>query len=116
MNHTHTDQQIRRIAIAAHHAVRMRRAREATERADAECSGWSDRAYAFIQRYARRRTRPFLAEEMIYRSRGMVPRPADDRAWGGVVKRAVKDGVLRVAGVSSATRNSSLKRTYVGAR
>lgn len=104
------------LALSLHRAVRHRKAVEATERASADCPGWSDIAYAFLCEFSRGRTEPFLAEEMIYRSHGHVPEPADPRAWGSLVRKAVREGALRVAGVSSATKNSSLKRTYVGAQ
>lgn len=97
----------------AHRAVRMRRATEATERADADCAGWAEQAYAFLKRFARRRKDPWLSEEFIYWSKGAgLKQPKDKKAFGSIVRRALNNGVIRRAGVSTATRNSSLKPTW----
>jgi len=98
---------------AAHRKVRMRRARECTEHADAVEPKWSDTAYQHLIAFARTRTEPWLAEEAIYACiQAGLSRPEDKRAFGSVFIRAVKAGAIVRVGVSNSTRNSCWKPTY----
>lgn len=98
---------------AAHRRVRMRKAVQATERADTDSPSWSQQAYAFLCQFAVARGGEFLGEEVISRSRGVVPEPTDKRAWGSVFTKAARAGVIVRNGWSTATRNCSAKPTYV---
>lgn len=73
----------------------------ATAHADRVNPKWSDDAYAFLERHAR--TSPlFTTEDVRAASAGEVPDPPDSRAWGGVVLRAVRAGLLELDGYMTA--------------
>lgn len=73
----------------------MAQAIQHAERIDDE---WPDLAYGFLVRFARQNATfcgwecTDLANAMGYGS------PSDDRAWGPIYKRALKDGVIRQDG------------------
>lgn len=99
----------------AHRKVRHRRAKEATERADADTPTWSQRAYDYLVMFAKQRKEDFLGEEVIYSSRSAgVPDVADRRAWGSCFSKAARNGVIRRVGWSTATKNSSAKPVWRG--
>ena len=98
----------------AHKRLRHRKATEATEKATADIPQWADLAYAFLCRFAVEREQPFLTEELRYRSRGHVPQPENPAAWGGVVLRAARAGVIVRAGWSTATRSAGVKPVWKG--
>jgi hypothetical protein len=104
---------VNQLAFALHRSVRHRKAVECTEKADSIEPKWSDRAYAFLCQFASQRDGEFLGEEVIYASRDAVPAAHDKRAWGSIFVKAVRRGVLKQAGASRATRNCSLKPTYI---
>jgi len=58
---------------------------------------WSERAYLFLLEYIKGKKR-FMVEEMRIASEGIVPEPPSNRAWGGVIRRAVFNKLVRRAG------------------
>jgi len=71
--------------------------RRAETHADAVSLNWSDRAYAFLVEYIK--SHPvFQAEDVRYAAQGIVPTPPSARAWGSVVVRAAKAGLIRQDG------------------
>lgn len=65
----------------------------ATDHADREDPGWGEHAYAFLRRYMRQHAH-FQTTDVRIAARGIVTDPPDARAWGFVVKRAVREGRL----------------------
>ena len=83
----------------------------AVEHADRVRDEWSAEAFNFLCDYARTSVPPFLVEEAraAAESAGLEC-PTDNRAWGGVVQRAVRAGIIVRAGAAPAlTSNCSLK-------
>ena len=61
---------------------------QAVDHANACVENWSEVAYAFLQKYAKK-NETFLAEEVrtLAEETGEVPYPPSKRAWGGIVQR-----------------------------
>lgn len=85
--------------------VAHRRAREAAEEgmqrvldlAERATPGWAELAYAFVCDYAKTRER-FTGWMMVQDSRHVVPPPPNPKAWGPVILRAARRGVIRKVG------------------
>lgn len=101
------------ITRATQRRVRVQKAQDATDKADADEPKWSDMAYAYLVQFAAERDGEFLGEEVIYRSKGHVPEPANTKAWGSVFIKAARNGVICKAGWSSNTKNASPKPVWV---
>lgn len=84
--------------VARDHAIAS-----AVAHADAEAPGWSDKAYALLAEYARSVNGEFLAEDVRHwaETRRGLPAPPDNRAWGGVFKKAVRGGVVQRTGYAA---------------
>jgi hypothetical protein len=61
--------------------------------ADLVNKNWSDDAYNFLLQYINS-NKEFMAEELRASSKGIVPDPPSLRAWGSVIVRAVKSGLI----------------------
>lgn len=59
--------------------------------------GWSSHAFAFLQDYISKH-RQFMTEDLREASKGIVPVPPSNRAWGAIIVRAVKSGMIRRVG------------------
>lgn len=59
--------------------------------------GWSHEAYSFLEGYARINP-TFMAEDVRTASAGVVPPPPSKRAWGAVIVRAAKAGIITSLG------------------
>jgi len=62
---------------------------------------WSDNAYTFLVGYAREHSR-FTTEEVRTAAASSVATPPDSRAWGGVMSRARRDGLITHEGFTTA--------------
>lgn len=71
--------------------------KRAIEHANAEVRGWSDLAYNYLLEYSKTH-KEFMVEDVREASKGFVPVPTSSRAWGGVVVRASKAGVIKRKG------------------
>lgn len=58
---------------------------------------WSDAAYNFLLIYMKQ-FKEFMVEEVRQASEGTVPQAPNQRAWGGIVVRAVRLGLIRRKG------------------
>lgn len=65
----------------------------AINHADEVAPGWSVDAYRFLLTYMRTHSE-FMGEEVRVASEGILPDPPDKRAWGAIMVRAVKSGLL----------------------
>lgn len=66
----------------------------AAEHADRVSDGWSDNAYQFLRVYAQA-CPEFMTEQLrVWAHDEGLPKPPDNRAWGAVVNRAVRDGII----------------------
>jgi hypothetical protein len=59
--------------------------------------GWSELAYQFLLDFITD-VGEFLCEDLRIAAKGKVPDPPDGRAWGYVIVKAVKAGVIRRQG------------------
>lgn len=75
----------------------------AADHAEAVKEGWGDTAYTYLCTYART-NHSFTTEDvrMAAEKAGDLAVPPDKRAWGSVVARAVRAGVLRRSGFVTA--------------
>ena len=74
---------------------------------------WSDRAYVFLLDYIKSRdfyNREFMTEDVRVASESELPAPPDKRAWGGIVRRAAKAGLIERIGYSH-VKNFKAHRT-----
>lgn len=78
----------------------------AADKAEREVTGWSEVALAFVRRFVSDRPHPFLAEDVRAAAKvwGLIE-PQNAKAWGPVIKRAERAGVVRACGYAPA--NSS---------
>lgn len=88
----------------------MDRAHQHAERLDMD---WPDTAYAFLVRYARANAELEGWQVTNEAKRLGYASPADDRAWGSVYRRAMKEGVIEVCGVGrNPNRHASICPRY----
>ncbi len=66
---------------------------KAIDNADKKHENWSDLAYEFLRGYIEQHSE-FMAEDLRAASTGTIPDPPSLRAWGGVIVRAVKEGLI----------------------
>lgn len=66
----------------------------AVDHADAVHNAWSDRAYEFLVEFIRNNP-SFMTEDVRYAAQGIVLTPPSLRAWGSVIRRAVKAGLIK---------------------
>ena len=87
----------------------------AVEHADAVEVFWSESAYSHLRDFCRLQT-SFLTEEAreFAESRGLTP-PPDGRAWGAVIRRAAKDGLIQRIGYKPAKSSNLAPKCLWGA-
>lgn len=63
-------------------------------------AGWSDRAYTFLKEFISGRRSSFMTEEVREAAAtfGSLPPPPSERAWGAVILRAAKAGLIKNIG------------------
>ena len=71
--------------------------KRAIDHANVEVNGWADEAYNYLINYSKTHSQ-FMVEDVRESSKGHIPIPPSTRAWGGVVVRASKAGVIRRKG------------------
>jgi hypothetical protein len=76
---------------------------KAVDNANDNHNGWSDDAYAFLIRYIQNNP-TFMTEDVRNKSKGIIPDPPSNRAWGGIIVRAVKNGRIKRIGYQN-TKN-----------
>ena len=65
----------------------------ALDHANAVHEDWSKVAYEFLVGYARCNAK-FMMEDVRFASQGIVPVPKSQRAWGGLVRKALKENIM----------------------
>lgn len=72
--------------------------RAALARAEKDREGWGDIAFVFLKKWARERQpgELFTGEDIsdAYAADANMPQPADQRAWGPIIQRATRRGVI----------------------
>ena len=69
----------------------------AVTHADKEIPNWQETAFRFLRHYIKTH-KEFLAEDVRETSTFEVPEPPSNRAWGAVMVRAVKEGLIEKNG------------------
>lgn len=86
---------VRRVTATERRDDGMRRA---VDHADRVSHAWSVLAYQFVQHYLAY-DGPFLAEELVRAAYDYgIPEPPDARAWGAIMNRAARAGLIVKAG------------------
>jgi hypothetical protein len=75
-------------------------AKRAIDHAEIESPSWADKAGDFLIQYIKH-GKEFMVEDLRLASRGTIPEPPSLRAWGGVIKRAAKAGLIYRTGTKS---------------
>lgn len=87
--------------IAEARAARDDGIKRAVDHANAVVPSWADQAYALLRDYAMTHA-GFTSEDLSAYAIGVgLPIPPDKRAWGGVVGRARRNGVVEPAGYAA---------------
>lgn len=69
--------------------------------ADNRIEAWSDRAYFILMEFISRQTDVFMGEDVReYAGKRGLPEPPSKRAWGAVMARAKKEGLIVFSGYS----------------
>lgn len=58
---------------------------------------WTDKAFEFLRSYIESNSE-FMAEDVRNASKGTINEPPSSRAWGGILVRAVKAGLIKRKG------------------
>ena len=88
---------------------------EAIEHADNVITGWSDKAYQILRQFLNTIDSEFMVEQVRQYAAGIegYEAPSHDRAWGGVVRRAQKAGLV-IYVTTRRTSNVNAHRTPAG--
>lgn len=70
---------------------------QALNHADAVCPNWRAKAYNFMLDYMRHHKK-FMVEDVRTAALYTVPKPPSNRAWGGIVKMAISNGLIKRIG------------------
>ena len=62
--------------------------------ADNQTENWSEKAFDYLKIYVRH-NKTFMTENVRNASEGIIEMPPSNRAWGGVIVRAVKSGLIK---------------------
>lgn len=66
----------------------------AIDHADEVSEKWSEVAYQFLLKFIKS-NKEFMTEQIRSASTGIVPEPPTTRAWGGIIVRAKKSGLIK---------------------
>tara|TARA_R100000963_G_C4635601_1_gene99813 strand:- start:772 stop:1125 length:354 start_codon:yes stop_codon:yes gene_type:complete len=72
--------------------------KQALDNANDNHRDWSAKAYSFLLEFINNVylvNDLFMAEDIRRESKGIVPEPPSNRAWGAIIRRAVKDGLIQ---------------------
>jgi len=74
----------------------------AIDHADYHSENWSGRAFEFLKQFILDNSE-FMTEDVRLASKGIIEEPPSNRAWGGVVVRAARLGLIRRKGFRNVT-------------
>lgn len=83
---------------------------QAVDSAERIHPGWCDQAFQYLKAFILDSTAPFMAEDVREAAEGAVPSPPSLRAWGAVMIRAAKEGLIKRAGHQN-VRNERAHKT-----
>lgn len=85
---------------------RDRGIKRAIDNANDKVENWSGLAYIFLKDYIRTH-KEFMAEQVRMASIGRVPDPPSKRAWGVIIVRAKKQGLIERVGFRNVTNSKA---------
>ena len=83
--------------------------KKALDNANSTHNRWSDKAYDFLLKYIKYQYE-FMTEDVRVASEKAIPKPPSNRAWGGIILKAVRAGLIHRVGFSS-VKNINAHRT-----
>ena len=83
--------------------------KKAIDNADDTHERWSEKAYKFLTNWIKTQYE-FMTEDVRIASEKEIPKPPSNRAWGGIILRAVRAGLVHRVGFSS-VKNIKAHRT-----
>ena len=83
--------------------------KQAINNADNAHEKWSEKAYKFLTDYIKSH-HEFMTEDVRVASEKKIPIPPSNRAWGGIILRASKAGLINRIGFSN-VKNVKAHRT-----
>lgn len=73
---------------------------QAEDSANQRHTDWTNRAFKLLKEYARQAHGPFMCEDIRdYATANGLPTPPSSRAWGPVMLRATKAGIIKSTGI-----------------
>lgn len=69
--------------------------KQAVTNANRKHDGWSQKAFELLRIYLLTKNTPFLCEDFRAWCEGKLPNPPSKRAFGGIIQRAAKEGVIK---------------------
>ena len=88
--------------------------KQAINHADDTHDKWSEKAYKFLLDYIKygegRDRYEFMTEDVRVASESVIPKPPSNRAWGGIILRAAKAGLIDKVGFST-VKNAKAHKT-----
>ena len=67
--------------------------KQAIDSANGTHEKWSEKAYKFLVSYIKSQDE-FMTEDLRLASEKEIPKPPSNRAWGGIILRAVRAGLI----------------------
>ena len=80
--------------------LRDRGIKQAIDNADDTHERWSEKAYKFLTNWIKTQYE-FMTEDVRIASEKEIPKPPSNRAWGGIVVRAARAGLINKVGFSN---------------
>ena len=74
--------------------------KQAIDNADDKHERWSEKAYKFLTNWIKTQYE-FMTEDVRIASEKEIPKPPSNRAWGGIVVRAARAGLINKVGFSN---------------
>jgi hypothetical protein len=83
----------------------------AEDHANAVHGDWSDQAFEFLKIFLAHRRGEFMAEDFRAACNEVIPEPPSLRAYGAIILRAAKSGLIRKVGMRS-VKNLKAHRAF----
>ena len=83
--------------------------KKALDNANNTHNEWSDKAYDFLLKYIKYQNQ-FMTEDVRVASEKAIPKPPSNRAWGSVILRASRSGLINRVGFAN-VKNAKAHKT-----
>ena len=89
--------------------LRYKGIKKALDNANNTHDKWSDKAYDFLLKYIKYQNQ-FMTEDVRVASEKAIPKPPSNRAWGSVILKAAKSGLINRVGFAN-VKNAKAHKT-----